>query len=290
MHILQNLARTVQEYFLETPSHTAIFVPILLGKAEENYNFNNLESISSPEYAHELGEIRRFIEQNFPSLTVSSPDKTCGHCKPCMEDKSHIELHGRLMDALATTRDIDTITNIRFILAVIVIHCLAHTFAVGNPRPMHTNDFPFYMCSNLLLDYDIAEAGFFAEEGIFGGIIGIVFKDQENGMPPEFLEADFTKIAYLFLLDRTGATYRLDPRELAEQLKRHRFGRFTNTRCIEVPRNIIERTCAAFNGDHLPIERVGAGRDPDWLEAILQHGDLEHTDDRFHHECIHFMS
>ncbi|CAL1698044.1 unnamed protein product [Somion occarium] len=266
MHILQNFARTIQEYFLENPSRAAIFVPILLGEAEENYNLDNLQSISSPEYAHELGAIRGFIEQNFPSLTVSSPDKTCGHCKPCMEDKSHIELHGRLMDALAATRDTETLTNLSFVLVVIIIHSLAHAFTGGNPMPMSKDGFPFYKSHYLLLNKSIAEPGFFAEEGIFGGIIGIVFKDQENGMPPKFLEADFTRIAYLFILDRTGAAYRLDTGELAEQLRRNRFGRFKNSLRVEVPRKITERTCAAFN------------------EAILQHGNLWYTDPGFHPE------
>ncbi|CAL1698059.1 unnamed protein product [Somion occarium] len=287
---LDRLSQAVRGYFLANPSHAAIFVPILRGEALENYDFDNLHSISYSKYARELGDIKSFIEHNFPSPTVSPLDKTCGHCKACMVEKSNIELHGRLVAALSATRDMDTIINLRFILAVIIIHCLAHTFAVGNPMPVRIDDYPFYKCNYLFLARDIAEPGFFAEEGIFGGIIGIVFKDQENGMPPRFLEADFTKIAYLFLLDRTGAAYRLNTGELREQLKSHRFGRFTNTRHIELPRKIIERTCAAFNGDHLPIKRVGAGRAPDWLEAIIEHGDLEYTDDRFHHECVHFMN
>ncbi|CAL1698056.1 unnamed protein product [Somion occarium] len=283
---LPDLFQVVQRYFLANPCHAAVFVPILRGEASEDYNLDNLRGISYTHYARELEHIGRIFSQNFPSPRVSSPDKTCGYCKYSMEDKSHIELHGRLVNALVATQDADTIVELRFILAVIIIHSLAHAFTDGNPVPMSKDDFPFYHSLYISPRKYIAEPGFFAEEGIFGGIIGIVFKEQENGLPPKFLEADFTRIAYLFLYDRTGTAYRLDTGELAGQLKYHRFGQFKKARRIEVPRDISERTCAAFNGDHLPIARVGAGRVPEWLEAILAHGNLENIDDRFRHECV----
>ncbi|CAL1698060.1 unnamed protein product [Somion occarium] len=165
---LQSLGRTVREYFLQDPSHATIFVPILLGEALEDYNFRTLLSISTSNSTQELERIKRTLEQNFPSLTVSSNDKACGYCKPCMEDRSYIELHGRIVGALTATQDVDTLVNLRFILVVIIIHSLGHAFAAGNPRPMKKEGFPFYNSHYLLLSKDIAEPGFFAEEGIFG--------------------------------------------------------------------------------------------------------------------------
>lgn len=54
------------------------------------------------------------------------------------------------------------------------------------------------------------EPGFFVEEGIFGGIIGVVFQDErETGVSPRVLEADYTNIDYLFVHKADGNTYRL---------------------------------------------------------------------------------
>ncbi|CAL1698048.1 unnamed protein product [Somion occarium] len=285
--VLQNLGQTVREYFLQDPSHAAIFVPILLGEALEDYNFHNLLNISTSNSAQELEHIKGTIEQNFPSLRVSSNDKACGDCEPCMEDRSCIELHGRIVGALTATQDIDTLINLRFILVVIIIHSLGHVFAAGNPMPLQKDTFPFYHCNYLLLDKDIAEPGFFAEEGIFGGIIGIVFKNEENGLPGPFLESDLTKIDYLFLYDRTGAAYRLDTRELANQLNSKRFGRFEHSQRIQVPEGISERTCAAYNGDHLPIKNIGPAFNPKWLDRVLRHGDLTFSNNRFNQpSCV----
>lgn len=67
--------------------------------------------------------------------------------------------------------------------------------------------FPYCVsCTTLFVEHGIS-----VEEGLFGGIIGIVFqeKDDDGGAPPLFFELNFTRISYLFVCCHDELTHQL---------------------------------------------------------------------------------
>jgi hypothetical protein len=55
----------------------------------------------------------------------------------------------------------------------------------------------------------LPEAGYMAEQAFFGGIVGVVFRDEIEGERPLFFEIRYDRILYFFLQCADGRAYRL---------------------------------------------------------------------------------
>jgi hypothetical protein len=53
------------------------------------------------------------------------------------------------------------------------------------------------------------EAGFQAEQALFGGTIGVVFEDEIDGERQAFFMIKYDRISHFFLQGADGKTYRL---------------------------------------------------------------------------------
>lgn len=126
-----------------------------------------------------------------------------------------LEIHGRLAAALVSPQSDSNVSRLRFVIIVIILHYLGHAVVnrfqgYTDPLPVEIDQFPYHKCTYLRHNRDVPEPGFFVEEALFGGIIGIVFReDAPREYPPRFLHSDLTRISYLFLHCRDGSTYRL---------------------------------------------------------------------------------
>ncbi|CAL1698046.1 unnamed protein product [Somion occarium] len=176
------------------------------------------------------------------------------------------ELHGRLASALSMRQTDNNRHHLHFIIIVILLHFLGHA-VLGHvqrdyPYINICDDFPYHDCLSRSLRKAIPEPGYLVEEALFGGIIGIVFREErDEGRPPRFLQSDLTRIDYLFLHHRNGSTYELDPADLRDRITNWRLTPFdiSSLRKISLPRRIRERTCAFYNGDHLGVTFPGDG-------------------------------
>jgi hypothetical protein len=55
----------------------------------------------------------------------------------------------------------------------------------------------------------IPEAGLMAEQGVFGDIMGIIFKDKIGGEWPPFFKIRYDRISYFYLQCGDGRAYHL---------------------------------------------------------------------------------
>jgi len=223
----------------------------------------------------EISTLLTFFRDAFPRPSVSSPG--LWHSVPgiSMIDPTMIEIHGRLAIALSQDQSPRNISLLRFIVVVIILHQLAHAVASRfqkATRSMEHSVFPYYLSCRAPPVMRFPEHGFSVEEDLFGGMVGVVFENELDGLPPMFFRSDFTKIAHLFLHCRDGLTYRLDSTDLEEKMKVGRLTPFDVSvlRVIPTPKFIRDRTCAMFNGDHLVVhESAGGDPEPRDLASLL---------------------
>jgi len=129
-----------------------------------------------------------------------------------MRDLTTMEIHGRLAAALSKPQKPRNLSQLRFIVIVIILHQLAHAVTVRfhmGTQSAEDDTFPYYVSWRIPPFVRLPEQGFTVEEALFGGIVGVVFEDELDGSPPLFFCSDFTKISHLFLHCRNGMTYRL---------------------------------------------------------------------------------
>ncbi|KAJ7680800.1 hypothetical protein DFH06DRAFT_1315540 [Mycena polygramma] len=58
------------------------------------------------------------------------------------------------------------------------------------------------------------ESGFAAEIALFGGVIGVVIRDEKPSKF-EFFDLDYTRIAYFCITPPSGVTYKIDKEIIA---------------------------------------------------------------------------
>ncbi|KAJ6555179.1 hypothetical protein DFH09DRAFT_1280539, partial [Mycena vulgaris] len=169
-----------------------------------------------------------YIRISFPSLKITperyiatSHDPATGNY-----DFTAITVHYSINSAFTSASDPDDLLD--FLGFAIIIHGLGHAFrALGASEmipgyahpPMHHGH--FFSERRVFSALAFPEAGFAAEIGIFGGVIGAVFDDEVNGALPPFLDLDYRKIKFLCLSRQEGPefiTYRINPSSIRERL------------------------------------------------------------------------
>ncbi|CAL1698055.1 unnamed protein product [Somion occarium] len=212
----------------------------------------------------EVAMLRRYFTREFPRPRISHCTAHWDRGSPSMSHSRDnvIRLHTRVAEALchcqASNQDNPTL---RFLIVVIILHGLGHTVGCRFFSILEADEhleFPYWHSKTLITERSFPEYGFLVEEALFGGIIGIVFReeDSEDGEPPPPIHADFNAIDYLFMHCRDGLTYRLDPTDMENKLAAGDFTPF-DRRCLQAvtaPKWIPDRTCATLNGDHLPMD------------------------------------
>ncbi|CAL1698047.1 unnamed protein product [Somion occarium] len=251
----------------QNPMYLSAFLPLLHPEdMPERYDpsTRGLGTFSEADMLSLLTRLRNV----FPDVAVSTLSKWC-YSKAIyymFDLPRFFELHGRLATALSMRQTDHNRYRLRFVITVVILHFLGHAILGsverGYTQMKTSNDFPYHNCLSQSLQRMIPEPGYLVEEALFGGIIGIVFREErDDGRPPRFLQSDFTRIDYLFLHCRNGSTYELDPADLHDRITNWRLTRFdtSSLRQISLPRRIRERTCAFYNGDHLAVKFPGDG-------------------------------
>lgn len=192
----------VRNALLSTPSSRVAFLPII--QQETIYNSSNRSFQPSAEV--DLKSILGFIEDSFPVLQRCSPRYVATWADSSNADSKVILIHGRIADALllASASGPQSISAlaIQFLVVVNVVHQLAHAmrtrFDCRTRSTLDSTHSPYYVDDGVSRTYP--EAGFLVEDKLFGGVVGVVFKNETRGDRPPFFELDFTEIDYFFLL------------------------------------------------------------------------------------------
>jgi len=103
---------------------------------------------------------------------------------------------------------------LHFLITVIIVHKFAHIarsfFHETELMTIKIEDHSYTVeLGNSLFTLWFPEAGFQAEQALFGGTIGVVFKDEINGEQPAFFMIKYDRISHFFLQGAHGKTYRL---------------------------------------------------------------------------------
>ncbi|KAJ6555164.1 hypothetical protein DFH09DRAFT_1493303 [Mycena vulgaris] len=215
-----------------------------------------------------------YIRISFPSLKITperyiatSKDPATGNY-----DFTAITVHYSINSAFTSASDPDDLFD--FLGFAIIIHGLGHAFrALGAsemiPGYAHppTHHGHFFSERRVFSALAFPEAGFAAEIGIFGGIIGAAFDDEVNGALPPFLDLDYCKIKFLCLSRQEGpefVTYRINPKSIRERLHAllcpplsgpTLIQPFGPTDLFEISpplSDVVDRSAALLNSTHLP--------------------------------------
>ncbi|THH20950.1 hypothetical protein EW146_g503 [Bondarzewia mesenterica] len=276
MDHLNFLFHAVQQVLIKHPTVLSAFLPIFWGEIEsEHYDPRGPHPSTISSSDSDLTTLLSFFQYSLPRPSISSAGLWQGCSEPPMKDLTTIAIHGRLAAALRLPQSDENFCLLQFIIIVIILHQLAHAVAArfqGWTLSLKSSVFPYHVSCRGLPVIQFPEHGFSVEEGLFGGIIGIIFQDEVDASPPMFFYSDFTRISYLFLHCRDGSTYRLDPIDLKARMDEGRLDPFDLSKLVAVPspKRIRDRMCAMFNGDHLKVEEPQGG-DPEPFDMSTLH-------------------
>jgi hypothetical protein len=132
-------------------------------------------------------------------------------------ERFSIIIHGRISEAIARETVIKPSKKPRdllhFLIIVIIVHEFAHIVrSFFHGRALITdeiNDHPYAVEFDNLFELRFPEAGFEAEQALFGGTIGVVFEDEIDEERPTFFAVNYNRISHLFLQCADGKAYRL---------------------------------------------------------------------------------
>ncbi|KAK7688483.1 hypothetical protein QCA50_008021 [Cerrena zonata] len=269
------------KYLFKDTRHALLNTPNVLPALHFLTTEECLSLDSAPHIPHEippsdnrLEDLSKFIKTSFPAYDVSPQGSWCSYDFPLprIEPDFSLDIHGRLVSALNSPQTVRNYSRLQFLVIVVIIHRLGHLIATNfngdyDGQSKTIREFPFHGCRFKHEPGDksktVSEPGFLAEEALFGGIIGVVFKEERaNGYPPRLLQADFTLISHLVLHCRDGSTYQIPPEEIEARVDKMDLRPFDISRLQTTrARRIAERTCAFFNGDHIPVDFPGEGGD-----------------------------
>ncbi len=156
---------------------------------------------------------------SYPDVKVCSRRYVATAFDVTNADAGTILIHGRIARAL---EDAPRSVGVAFVVVVNMVHELAHAvrayFHGGSPSQACLEDesrVPFYAevgyegpPGGRVLSW-FPEAGFSLEKKVFGGVVGVVFEGENEGVRPGFFECDYERIAYFFLITGDGGVYRL---------------------------------------------------------------------------------
>jgi hypothetical protein len=211
---LKPIFSAVRGALLTQPTALAVFLPIFRGETiPADSNSYEPRSYTAHESDGDLSTLLSFFRDEFPQPTFSSLGLWQGAPKAPMLDPTTMAIHGRLAMALSQPQSPRNVCLLRFIVVVIILHQLAHAISCRFPMTdmlcLEHNSFPYYFSGRFPPLVRFPEQGFSVEEGLFGGMVGVVFENEVDGSPPMFFQSDFTRISHLFLHCRDGSTYRL---------------------------------------------------------------------------------
>jgi hypothetical protein len=218
------LFQGVRQALLAQPFALSPFLPIFHGVTISEGSDTPKSTVQGSDL--ELAALLTFFRDAFPRPNVSSPGLWHYVAHPPMIDLTMITIHGRLARALSQPQNLRNLCQLRFIVVVIILHQLGHAVATRFHKgtlSIKDDAFPYHISCHAPPVIRFPEQGFSVEEALFGGIVGVVFDDELDGLPPMFFRSDFTRISHLFLHCRNGLTYRLGMQSLCLALLGHRL-------------------------------------------------------------------
>lgn len=217
VHLLEPLFEDVRWELLRNSMACEHFLPVVSGRAKSAVNPLPDLDLSNNIISQKL---RSFISNTFPEPRISAlkhipyPHGLVGEYR----DRFSITIHGRIAEALAMEavqdRSDKSRDMLRFLVIVNIVHDLAHivrsVFHETHFRTVNIYDYPYTIeIGTDQLVSTFPEAGFTAEQEVFGGVIGVVFEDENDGDRPPFFEIQYDRISHFFLQCADGTTYRL---------------------------------------------------------------------------------
>ncbi|KIM89185.1 hypothetical protein PILCRDRAFT_2458 [Piloderma croceum F 1598] len=165
-----------------------------------------------------IQKLHFFISSTFPEPCISAlkhipyPHELVGK----YHDYFSITIHDRIAEALAMEAVQDQSDKLRdmlhFLVIVNIIHELAHIVCLvlheTHFQTVNIYDYPYTIgigTDQLILTFP--EAGFTAEQEVFGGVIGVIFEDEKDGDQPPFFKIQYDRISHFFLQCEDGMTY-----------------------------------------------------------------------------------
>ncbi|KAJ7502394.1 hypothetical protein B0H11DRAFT_2223308 [Mycena galericulata] len=207
------------------------------------------------------GSIYDYFKDHFPSLNVSPEN----YVATSDDDIYPLDLciHHAIYAAFLKNK---TDPLLKFLVVVIIVHDIGHalrgTFWTFTSEAEATEEFPYYR--EKTLDGVCPEIGFAVEIALFGGILGLKFKDEVEGMFP-FFELDYSRIEYFFLtvVDvqvkdqgpvKVPITYKLGKEMIQSRMLSSRWldkFEISDKDKVQTPDFLQHRLCAVLNSRHL---------------------------------------
>ncbi|KAJ7631886.1 hypothetical protein DFH06DRAFT_695156 [Mycena polygramma] len=241
----------------------AIQVPTAIGSAPE-YSYLPTTMAYSPfrKLAQaQSNSVKTYLTSSFPSLDISPKGYVATRRDPV---DGRMVIHYAIDDALLDPSD-DPL--VRFLVVVVAIHNLGHSLRKAfwaYPGEASAMDaYPYYHEDCAYGIYE--ENGFAAEIALFGGIMGVVFKDEQDprldkGTFP-FHKLNFRGIAYFCITPpprekstETPPTYKIDNDMIAARMNSSNwFDIFDHNKLVTIntPSFFRHRLCAVLNSTHL---------------------------------------
>ena len=216
--IIKYLFKDTRRPILDNPE---VLAALQILMSEEILSFNYQVSHPPPPISSSDNRLVDFIRRYFPLYDVSTLGSWCSmESEPREVDHNiPLELHGRIVAALQAPQTENNYTRLKFLVMVIIVHYLGHLIAASfhgeyGYSSFPSKKFPYHVCpfshDRKGKPKDVPDPGFIAEEAIFGGTVGVVFKDERNdGYAPFLLQADFTNISHFVVQRRDGRVYQI---------------------------------------------------------------------------------
>lgn len=227
MSSLQEIHDFVWNALLQSPFSSHLYTPCLrhdqkLSATEDIFPDH---SSSPPPTESESQTLHEFL-LDFPRIQITSDRYVATIDDFSVLSSSTIRIHGRIVDALNLARaddsqdpqrpDLHAVFAVRFLIIVNILHELGHAVRTRSSTFLTNSNLdssnpPYYVDLGLGDDDEdrLHEAGFLAEQAMFGGIICMVFKNETNGERPPFFDLDFNQVDHFFLLCRNEQAYHL---------------------------------------------------------------------------------
>lgn len=230
---LQSLLLFLKDILATSPTARMAFLPIMRQErmldrehALERFYYNDEPLVLDPHIPftpssgtptdEESLTLSKFLR--FPVIEISSPDVDAPLIASSNAEPRILTIHGRIANALTKESTSNSnpkshsSTALQFFATVVLVHELAHAtrnhFGVDTESHLVTDKPPYYIDNESLRMFP--EAGFQVEMALFGGIIGVVFQDEEVWAEPSSVaDVDFDHIDHFFLLCRDEKAYRL---------------------------------------------------------------------------------
>ncbi|KAJ7143419.1 hypothetical protein C8R43DRAFT_574760 [Mycena crocata] len=260
MRALDDLLLELQEIILR--DRLDAFSPLKTYPTYLSSSWSDSTLFTTLPFADDPHSVLTYFRDSFPSFSISPQGYVATSSDAIADGEYETPTNPLIHHAINTAfeRNNDDLL-LKFLLVVAMVHDLGHAVrhhSIAFFSKARTKDeFPFY-CEQILPGILREETGFELEVALFGGIVGVIFQDEQelelDGTFP-FFELDYTRIAYFCLTVPTNVTYKIDAETIRSRMVSSQWldiFDLSELEIMETPSFLRHRLCAVLNSTHLP--------------------------------------